>query len=184
VALPIIYFGLFDTIYTEKELTLKPYLYREGQSHQYFNREILFKQIISTLCISIFLVLPSYYICEVSISPSGYVIYEEWNGMLIFNIVVVSANIRIWNMSNQFNLFQLFLCSVGIVSFYGMFWIIEILLYADVKNTLNHMLTSWLYWLLLVFYTLVIEGWYYWADRLNYIKNKITQIIIRDNYEN
>lgn len=128
-AVPIVYFGLFDTIYTEKQMISKPYLYGEGQQGEYFNRWILLRQIITTIVSSIFLVVTSYEITNLTILENGLIAYESWAGMLVFNVVVVTVNIRIWNMSNQISVLQGIICLFSIGSYYLVFFLIEILFY-------------------------------------------------------
>lgn len=85
-------------------------------------------------------------------------IYEQWSGMLVFNVVVITANLRIITMSHQINLFQILLILSGILLYYIFYIVIEIILYSDIKNTLGNMVSSWQYWILIIFYTIILEG--------------------------
>jgi len=153
----------------------KPYLYSEGQKGAYFNKGILIRQILTTVVSSVFLVVTSFYITNFTILYNGLIAYESWNGMFVFNVVIITVNIRIWNMSNQISILQAFLCIFGIGSYYLMFFLIEILFYTEVKNTLTHQITTWLYWILIALYAFAIEGTYHISNRAYYLWLKIKQ---------
>jgi len=65
-------------------------------------------------------------------------IYEEWSGNMILAIVVVSCNLRVVLISNQFNVIQGLLCSFGVVSYYVTYFLIGVIIETDSKNTLGH----------------------------------------------
>ncbi len=95
--------------------------------------------------------------------------------MLIFNIVIITVNIRILNMSSQISIFLVLLCIFGVATYYLMFFLIEILFYTDVRNTLQHQLSTWLYWVLIVLYVFVVEGIYYLSNRAHFVELKLRQ---------
>lgn len=105
-------------------MLVKPYLYSEGQQGAYFNKNILIRQILTTILSSVFMVFTSYYITNFTILANGLMGYEIWNGMLIFNVVIITVNLRILNMSSQLSLLLVFLCAFGIVTYYVMFFLI------------------------------------------------------------
>lgn len=105
-------------------MLVKPYLYSEGQQGAYFNKNILIRQILTTILSSVFMVFTSYYITNFTILANGLMSYEIWNGMLIFNVVIITVNLRILNMSSQLSLLLVFLCAFGIVTYYVMFFLI------------------------------------------------------------
>jgi hypothetical protein len=96
--------------------------------------------------------------------------------MFVFNVVVITVNIRIWNMSNQISVLQFVLGLLSIGSYYLVFFLIEILFYTEVKNTLTHQVTTWIYWILLVLYCFAIEGMYHISTRVNYLWIKMKQV--------
>ena len=102
--------------------------------------------------------------------------YEIWNGMLIFNVVIITVNLRILNMSSQLSLLLVMLCSFGVVTYYVMFFLIEILFYTEVKNTLTHQITTWMYWVLIALYVFAVEGIYHLSTRWNYVGLKIKHL--------
>lgn len=118
VAIPIIYYGFFDILYSCNEVHLKPFLYQEGQNCHYFNKKILIKLLVQTLLISVFLIYTVFYAAELTPTTGGYMTYREWEGNLVFAIVVISCNIRIVLMSHQFNIIQGFFVLFGIASYY------------------------------------------------------------------
>lgn len=105
-----------------------------------------------------------FYGTSYALQPEGLMVYQIWSGMLIFNIVVVSINIRVLILSDQISLSLLISCISGIVSYYLMFLLVEVILYSDVKDTLSNQMSNSQYWLLLIFVCLVVEG-YEWAFR-------------------
>lgn len=133
------------------------------------------RQILTTILSSGFLVVTSYYITNFTILANGLIGYESWTGMFIFNVVIITVNIRILNMSSQISVLQACLSIFGIGSYYIMFFLIEILFYAEVKNTLNHQLSTWLYWILIVLYAFAIEGMYHISNRVHFLQLKIDQ---------
>lgn len=72
---PIVYYGLFDVLYSYKEIKEKPLLYKEGQNNSYFNKKILLRLVIQTFFISVFLTYTVYFATELAISSKGYMIY-------------------------------------------------------------------------------------------------------------
>lgn len=96
--------------------------------------------------------------------------------MFVFNVVVITVNIRVWNMSNQISVLQFVLGLLSIGSYYLVFFLIEILFYTEVKNTLSHQVTTWIYWILLVLYCFAIEGMYHISTRVNYLWIKMKQV--------
>jgi hypothetical protein len=78
----------------------------------------------------------------------GYMPFEIWSGMLVFNVVVLSANIRIYTISNQVSPFLVISSILSVCSYYLIYFLVEAMLYTDIKNTLNHQLTSNVFWLL------------------------------------
>jgi hypothetical protein len=125
---------------------------------------------------SVFLVFSSYFITNYTILANGLIAYETWNGMFIFNVVIITVNIRIINMSSQLSLLLAFLCSFGVASYYLMFFLIEILFFTEVRNTLTHQLTTWLYWLLIALYVFAIEGLYHLSTRWHYVGLKMKHL--------
>lgn len=150
VSFPIIYYGLFDILYSSKELRLKPNYYTEGQLSSFFNRKVLIKQLIETLLAGTFLVYTVFYATEAQISGKGYVVYLEWSGNLVLAIVVVSCNLRVLLMSHQFNIIQGILIFVGVLSYYSLTFFISIILENEIKNTLEHQLSSGTYWFIVL----------------------------------
>jgi magnesium-transporting ATPase (P-type) len=154
VSFPIIYYGLFDIMYSWKELKQKPNYYSEGQQSSFFNRRVLIKQLIETLLAAIFLVYTVFYSTEAQISGKGTVVYLEWSGNLVLAIVVVSCNLRVLLMSHQFNIIQGILIFLGIFSYYTFTFFISIILENEIKNTLEHQLSSGTYWFIVTNYLL------------------------------
>lgn len=78
--------------------------------------------------------------------------------MLIFNIVVLTINIRILLLSNQISFLLLLTLLAGILSYYLMFLLVEVLLYSDCKGLLLNQLQSSQFWQLLLFFSVYLEG--------------------------
>lgn len=68
--------------------------------------------------------------------------------MLVFNVVVLSVNIRIYMISNQISPALVLASVLSVSSYYLIFFFVEIILYSDCKNVLNHQLSSGIFWLL------------------------------------
>ena len=85
-------------------------------------------------------------------------IFNIWSGMLIFNIVVVSVNIRVYLISNQISLVMVISSVCSVLSYYLVFFLVEVILYSDVKNVLNHQLQSGIFWLILLPMVFAIEA--------------------------
>lgn len=96
--------------------------------------------------------------------------------MLILAVVIITVNLRIFNMSSQLTPLLVLLCSFGVFSYYLMFFLIEILFYTDVKNTLTHQVTIWIYWMLIVMYVFAVEGLYHLSTRWHYVGLKIKHL--------
>lgn len=75
-------------------------------------------------------------------------IYEEWSGNLILAIVIVSCNIRVILISNQFNIVQGLLCSFGIITYFITYFLVGVVIESDSKNTLSHEMSTGIYWIL------------------------------------
>ena len=105
-----------------------------------------------------------YFSTSFTIQSEGLMAYEIWAGMLIFNIVVVSINIRILIISDQLSPILLITCFAGIISYYLVFLFVEVILYSDVKDTLINQFGNGQFWMLLIFFCVLIEG-YEWTYR-------------------
>ena len=122
------------------------------------------KLVFTTIAFGVLIVYVVFYGTSYALQPEGLMVYKIWSGMLIFNIVVVSINIRVLIMSDQISLALLISCLSGIVSYYVMFVLVEVILYSDLKATLSNQMSNSQYWLLLIFVCLVVEG-YEWVFR-------------------
>ena len=178
-SLPIIFFGLFDIKYRSGVLSKKPSLYsKDGQASRHFNKLTLLRTVLSACITGIILVYIVYFATEEALSSKGYMIFNIWSGMLIFNIVVISVNIRVYLLSNQISLIMVISSIFSVLSYYLVFFLVEIILYSDVKNVLNHQLQSPIFWLLLLSMVFAIEG-FEWA----YLKLS-TSSLLDDEDEN
>lgn len=83
--------------------------------------------------------------------------FQIWSGMLVFNICVFSANIRIFMVSNQISSLLLISVLMSVISYYLIFLFVGAILYSDVKNVLAKQLSSGIFWLVLVTMTFAIE---------------------------
>jgi hypothetical protein len=68
--------------------------------------------------------------------------------MLVFNVVVISVNIRIYMISSQISPALVIASILSVCSYYLIFFFVEIILYSDCKNVLNHQFGSGIFWLL------------------------------------
>jgi len=93
---------------------------------------------------------------NLTVGYNSLIVYESWTGMLIFNVVIVGVNVRIVNMSSQLSFVQVMLCLFGVVMYYLSFFLVEILFWTDVKNTLQHQVSNWFYWVLLILYVFAV----------------------------
>ena len=84
--------------------------------------------------------------------------FQIWSGMLVFNVVVIAVNIRIYILSSQVSIILVLVSIFSVLSYYLIFFIVEVILYSDVKNVLNHQLASPLFWLTMLVLVFVIEG--------------------------
>ena len=102
--------------------------------------------------------------------------FTIWSGMLVFNIIVISVNIRVYLLCNQISLIMVISSFCSVLSYYLVFLLVEVILYSDVKNVLNHQLQSPIFWLLLLSSVFAIEGseWCY---------QKLSTSVIRDDIE-
>lgn len=130
----------------------------EGQNSEYFNNKILFKLLLQTALMAIFIVYTIFYSSELVLSEKGYMIYYQWSGNLIMAIVVICCNIRIILISHQLNIMQGFLCSIGPLLYFLIFYLIGVVIDTDSQNTLVHQMSTFLYWILMIFCCFVVEG--------------------------
>lgn len=147
-SLPIILFGLFNIKYSEKDLQNDPRIYEQGQQSKFFNNMRLLRQAITTCLLGLMIVYVVFFCNEVTLLGEGYMSFEIWSGMLIFNIVVLSVNVRIYMLSNQISIALVVASLLSTFSYYLIFFFVEIILYSDCKNVLKHQLSNALYWLL------------------------------------
>jgi hypothetical protein len=76
--------------------------------------------------------------------------YEIWSGMLVFNVVVVCVNVRIYVISSQISPILVIASILSVLSYYLIFFLVEVMIYSDCKNLLNHQLASGMFWLLVI----------------------------------
>ena len=77
--------------------------------------------------------------------------------MLVFNICVISVNVRIFMVSNQISLLLAISVLLGVISYYLVFMFVGNILYSDIKNVLNKQLLSVTFWLILLSMVAAIE---------------------------
>jgi len=53
-------------------------------------------------------------------------------------------------MSNQFNVMQGFLVSIGIISYFIITYLVSIILENDIKNMLGHSMSTGIFWILVI----------------------------------
>lgn len=111
---------------------------------------MLLRQFLTTAIVDAFLLYTVYFSTEQQIAGRGYMIYTEWSGNLILAIVVISCNIRVILMSNQLNIMQGFLVSIGIVSYFIVSYLISIILQNELKNVIGHQLGTGIFWVLVI----------------------------------
>ena len=76
--------------------------------------------------------------------------YEIWSGMLVFNVVVVCVNVRIYVISSQISPILVIASILSVLSYYLIFFLVEVMIYSDCKNLLNNKLASGMFWLLVI----------------------------------
>lgn len=76
--------------------------------------------------------------------------YEIWSGMLVFNVVVICVNVRIYMISSQISPILVIASILSVLSYYLIFFLVEVMIYSDCKNLLNHQLASGMFWLLVI----------------------------------
>lgn len=101
-----------------------------------------------TSIFGIIFVYVTYFGNEFALSDRGYMTFEVWSGMLVFNAVVISVNVRIYMISNQISPALVLSSVLSVCSYYLIFFFVEVILYSDCKNVLNHQLSSGIFWLL------------------------------------
>lgn len=149
-SLPIIIFGLTDIKYSQYELSKNPLIYKIGQSSTFFNIKTIASIFVTTSFFGSLFVYVAYYATEFNLLPEGYMTFQIWSGMLVFNICVISVNIRIFMLSNQISLLLSLSVILSVLSYYLIFMFVGNILYSDVKNVLNKQLVSGTFWLVLL----------------------------------
>lgn len=111
---------------------------------------MLLRQFIATVIIDIFLLFTVYYGSEYQLTSRGYMIYTEWSGNLVLAVVIITCNIRVILMSNQFNIMQGFFVSFGIISYFIVTFLVSLILENDIKNMLPQSVGTGIFWLLVI----------------------------------
>lgn len=71
-----------------------------------------------------------------------------WSGMTIFNIVVISINLRIYLISNQISVILVIASLLSVLSYYWFFFLIGTIFNSDCKNVLKNQMNNNVFWLL------------------------------------
>jgi hypothetical protein len=108
------------------------------------------RQLIATIIIDAFLLFTVYFASEAQLTSRGYMIYTEWSGNLILAVVIITCNIRVILMSNQFNIMQGFLVAFGIISYFIITFLVGVILENDIKNVLPQSISTGIFWLLVI----------------------------------
>lgn len=156
-SLPIILFGLFDIKYHEIKIQKSPRIYEAGQKSKFFNKLILLRLVLCTCMFGIFFVYTTYFGNQLALLGEGFMAFQIWSGMLVFNVVVLSVNIRIYMICNQISAVLVIASVISVCSYYLIFFFVEIILYSDCKNVLNHQFASGVFWLL-VTHTFILDN--------------------------
>jgi hypothetical protein len=77
-------------------------------------------------------------------------IYTEWSGNLILAVVIITCNIRVILMSNQFNIMQGIFVFFGIISYFIITFLVSLIFENDIKNMLPQSISTGIFWLLVI----------------------------------
>ncbi len=77
-------------------------------------------------------------------------VYSDWSGNLVLTVVIITCNIRVILMSNQFNIMQGFLVAFGIISYFIVTFLVSVILENDIKNVLPQSMSTGIFWLLVI----------------------------------
>lgn len=122
--MPIIIFGLFNVKYNEKDLENNPKIYELGQKSKFFNKLKLLRTFVTTCVFGTLFVYTTYFGNELTLLGQGYMSFEMWSGMLVFNVVVISVNIRIYMISNQISPALILSSILSVCSYYLIFFFV------------------------------------------------------------
>lgn len=122
--MPIIIFGLFNVKYNEKDIENNPKIYELGQKSKFFNKFKLLRTFVTTCLFGTLFVYTTYFGNELTLLGQGYMSFEMWSGMLVFNVVVISVNIRIYMISNQISPALILSSILSVCSYYLIFFFV------------------------------------------------------------
>lgn len=122
--MPIIIFGLFNVKYNEKDIENNPKIYELGQKSKFFNKLKLLRTFVTTCVFGTLFVYTTYFGNELTLLGQGYMSFEMWSGMLVFNVVVISVNIRIYMISNQISPALILSSILSVCSYYLIFFFV------------------------------------------------------------
>lgn len=107
-----------------KDIENNPRIYEIGQKSKFFNKLKLLRTFLTTCVFGAIFVYVSYFGNELNLLGEGYMSFEIWSGMLVFNIVIISVNVRIYMISNQISPAMILATVLSIGSYYLIFFFV------------------------------------------------------------
>ena len=96
---------------------------------------------------------------------TGHMSFEAYEGSVVMTIVIIVCNIRPALFSYKLNLAMVILSLAGVAAYLIVYIFIEYIFHTDITNTLQWILSSVQFWILVPFCVIASEGLYVFMRR-------------------
>jgi phospholipid-transporting ATPase len=122
-AFPMVFYGIYDKIYSKQEMLFSPLFYETGKKRLYLNNKIFLKEMVIGIIFSSYLT----YLCLLLFDWGNYkdgAFFGWYNfGNMLSMGVVITVNLRIFLMANAFSIWNFIVIWISIGSFFGLWYL-------------------------------------------------------------
>jgi phospholipid-transporting ATPase len=171
-AFPMVFYGVFDKIYTKDEMLFSPLFYETGKKRMYFNGKIFLYEVLMGIFFSCYLTFVTLLFFDWGNYKEG--MFYGWYtfGNMISMGVVITVNFRILVLSNAISLWNLVVTLISIGSYFGIWFFESTLTGSEYYNTFFQVTGLFQFYLFLVCILvisiieyIIIKIEFYWIDK-------------------
>jgi phospholipid-transporting ATPase len=150
-AFPMVFYGIYDKIYSKQEMLFSPLFYETGKKRLFLNNKIFVHEMVIGIIFSCYLT----YLCLLLFDWGNYkdgVFYGWYNfGNMLSMGVVITVNLRIFLMANAFSIWNFIVIWISIGSFFGIWYLQNIIKGDNIEGSFFLILRSYQFYIFIVY---------------------------------
>ena len=166
-AFPMVFYGIYDKVYTKDEMLYSPIFYVTGKKRLYLNSKIFLKEMVLAVGLSCYLT----FLCLLLFDWGNYkngVFYGWYNfGNMISMGVVITVNLRIFLLANAFSFWNFVVIMLSIGSYFALWFLESSLSTSKLFNTFWEITATYQFYIYLI-YNLSFSIMEYMIIKLNF----------------